>query len=113
MGASARAELALIHSLNKTDLVLCPNAARSGEWPKDPPPEFCAKTIAHRQDNWEVLHGAQDRASPNFMGLASFGLDIGTFCDFLHRVLLLDAILGLDFLGLALSRLQVPPLGQL
>jgi hypothetical protein len=52
-------------------------------------------------------------ASPNFMGLASFGLDIGTFCDFLHRVLLLDAILGLDFLGLALSRLQVPPLGQL
>ena len=79
MGASARAELALIHSLNKTDLVLCPNAARSGEWPKDLPPEFCAKTIAHRQDNWEVLHGAQDRASPNFMGLASFGLDIGIY----------------------------------
>ena len=24
-----------------------------------------------------VLHGAQDRASPNFMGLTSFGLEIG------------------------------------
>ena len=28
--------------------------------------------------------GAQDRASPNFMGLASLGLDIGIFGDFLQ-----------------------------
>ena len=33
-------------------------------------------------------------------------LDIGIFCDFLHSVLLLNVILGLDFLGLALSRPQ-------
>jgi hypothetical protein len=43
------------------------------------------------------------------MGLASLGLDIDIFCDFLYSVLiiLLKAILGLDFLGLALSRPQV------
>jgi hypothetical protein len=41
------------------------------------------------------------------MGLASLGLEIGTFCDFLYSVLLLNAILGLDFLGLARSRPQV------
>ena len=52
-------ELALVHSLNKTDLVLCPNAARSGEWPAEPDPAFCAKVIAHRQNNWEVLHRAR------------------------------------------------------
>jgi hypothetical protein len=47
------------------------------------------------------------RASPNFMGLTSFGLEIGIFCDFRYSVLLLNAILGLDFLGRALSRPQV------
>ena len=41
------------------------------------------------------------------MGPASLGLDIGIFCDFLYSVLLMSAILGLDFLGLALSRPQV------
>jgi hypothetical protein len=46
--------------------------------------------------------GAPDRASPNFMGLASLGLEIGIFCDFLYSVLLLNA-LGLDVLGLARS----------
>jgi hypothetical protein len=53
--------------------------------------------------------GAQDRASLNFMGLSSLGLDLG-ICfvgDFLHGVLLLNAILGLGFLGLGLSRPQV------
>ena len=55
-----------------------------------------------------VQTGAPDkRASPDFMGLASFGLEIGVFCDFLYSVLLLNAILGLDCLGLALSRPQV------
>ena len=37
------------------------------------------------------------------MGLISLWLDIGIFCDFLYSVLLLSSILGLDFLGLALS----------
>jgi hypothetical protein len=54
-----------------------------------------------------VGSGAHDRASLNLMGLASLGLDIGIFCDFLCSVLLLNAILGLDFLALALSRTQV------
>ena len=31
----------------------------------------------------EVSDGAYDRASPNFMGLASLALNIGVFCDFL------------------------------
>jgi hypothetical protein len=50
--------------------------------------------------------GDQDRASPNFMGLAGFGLDIDIFCDFLYSVLLLNAILVLDVLGLDISRPQ-------
>ena len=45
------------------------------------------------------------------MGLASLGLGIGIFCDSLYSVLLLNAILGLDFLGLALSRPQVLGIG--
>jgi hypothetical protein len=40
------------------------------------------------------------------MGPASLGLEIGVFCACLYGVLLLSAILGLDFLGLALSRPQ-------
>jgi hypothetical protein len=38
------------------------------------------------------------------MGLASLALNIGVFCDFLYNILLFKAILGLDFLRLALSR---------
>jgi hypothetical protein len=49
-----------------------------------------------------VQRGAHDRASPNFMGLASLALSTGVFCDFLYSILLLNTILGLDFLGLAL-----------
>jgi hypothetical protein len=37
------------------------------------------------------------------MGLASLALNIGVFCDFIHSILLFDAILGLDSSGLALS----------
>ena len=37
------------------------------------------------------------------MRLSSFGLELGISCDFLYSVLLWNAILGLDFLGLALS----------
>jgi hypothetical protein len=38
------------------------------------------------------------------MELASLGLGIRIFCDYLLSVLLLNAILGPDLLGLALSR---------
>jgi hypothetical protein len=41
------------------------------------------------------------------MGLGSFGLEIGIFCDFLYSVLLFDATSGLDFSGRALSWPQV------
>jgi hypothetical protein len=54
-----------------------------------------------------VRTGAQDRASPSVMGLASFGLPIGIFWDYLYIILLFDVILWLAFLGLALSRPQV------
>jgi hypothetical protein len=41
------------------------------------------------------------------MGLASLGLDIDIFCDFLYIFLRLSVILGLGCLGLVLSRPQV------
>jgi hypothetical protein len=41
------------------------------------------------------------------IGLASLGLDIGIFCDFIRSILILNVILELYFLGLALSRPQV------
>ena len=45
----------------------------------------------------ESAAGARDRAGPNFMALASFGLEIGVFRDFLvYSVLPPTAILGLD-----------------
>jgi hypothetical protein len=45
-----------------------------------------------------VVAGAQDRASPNFMGLASLGLEIGIFCDSLYSDLLLNVFFGARFL---------------
>ena len=42
------------------------------------------------------------QASPNFIGLTS--LENEYFCYLLYSVFLFNAILGLDFLGLALSR---------
>ena len=51
--------------------------------------------------------GAQDRASPKFMGLASLGLHIGICGDLPYSVLPLYSIWGLDFLGRAPSRPQV------
>ena len=44
--------------------------------------------------------------APPLWGLASLGLYISVFCDFLYRVLLLSAILMVDFLGRTLSRAQ-------
>jgi hypothetical protein len=43
-----------------------------------------------------VWHGAHDRASPNFMWLASLGLRMGIFCDFLYSVFFFNAILWLE-----------------
>jgi hypothetical protein len=66
------------------------------------------RTSTNEDEAW-VVPGARDGARPNVMGLASLGLEIGIFGDFLYSVLLLDAILGLDLLGRALSRSQVVP----
>ena len=44
-----------------------------------------------------VPRGAQDRAGPNFTGLATLGLQIGVFCGLLDRALILSAGLGLGF----------------
>jgi hypothetical protein len=57
--------------------------------------------VSWRSLTTAVTAGAQDRASPNFMGLASLGLDIDVFCNFIYSVLQLNVILGVDFLGLA------------
>ena len=43
--------------------------------------------VNFRRQESAVKAGAQDRAS-NFMGLASLGLEIVIFCDFLYGVLL-------------------------
>ena len=61
-------------------------------------------TAAGRHDSEMrlVARGAPDRPSPDAMGLASLGLAITIFCDSLHSVLLLNAVLGVDFLGRAL-----------
>jgi hypothetical protein len=66
----------------------------------------CPTPAATRATGIKVRSGAQDRASPNFMGPASFGLEVGIFCDLLYSVLPLSVISGLDFLGHALSRPQ-------
>eukprot|EP01045_Picozoa_sp_COSAG04_P025071 COSAG04_NODE_3229_length_3024_cov_214.005128_2_plen_149_part_00 len=42
-----------MHSLNQCDLILCPHAARSGEWEDPPSPDFCQKIIGQRQHNFE------------------------------------------------------------
>ena len=52
-------ELALLHSLNRADLILAPHAARTGEWPDELTPDFCAGIIDDRQRAWELLHRAR------------------------------------------------------
>jgi predicted amidohydrolase len=52
-------ELALVHSLNEVDLILCPHAARSGPWPDSPDAAFCSKVINERQDNWSLVQRAR------------------------------------------------------
>ena len=64
------------------------------------------KTMLH-----PAAAGAQDRASPNFMGLYRFKQEIDILCDFIYSVLLLSVILGLYFLGLALPATNVKSTG--
>ena len=52
-------ELALLHALDRVDLILSPHAARTGVWPDEWTPEFCAETIRKRQDGWEKLYRAR------------------------------------------------------
>ena len=52
-------ELALLHSLNHVDLLLAPHAARTGVWPDELTPEFCAQTIRRQQDAWQKVHRAR------------------------------------------------------
>ncbi len=52
-------ELALLHSLNHVDLILAPHAARTGTWPEELTPEFCAQTIRRQQETWEKVHRAR------------------------------------------------------
>ncbi len=52
-------EMALIHGLNKVDLILAPHAGRSGIWPDELTPEFCAEKIQAQQDLWRKPHTAR------------------------------------------------------
>jgi len=52
-------ELALLHSMRHVDLILAPHAARTGKWPAELTPDFCAQTIARRQASWEKVHRAR------------------------------------------------------
>ena len=49
-------ELALMHALSHVDVILCPHAARTGDWPTDLTPEFCTQRIGAQQEDWEKLH---------------------------------------------------------
>jgi len=49
-------EIALIHKLHDVDLILSAHAARTGLWPKVPPPEFCAQKIKAEQVKYEKLY---------------------------------------------------------
>jgi predicted amidohydrolase len=52
-------ELALLHSLNKVDLILAPHAARTGTWPETLTSEFSARIIEQQQESWEKVHRAR------------------------------------------------------
>lgn len=52
-------EFNLIHSLNHCDVVLAPHAWRTGEWPAEITPEFCAEKIKRQQDNWAKVQIAR------------------------------------------------------
>jgi predicted amidohydrolase len=49
-------EIALIHALSHVDVMLCPHAARTGEWPAEMASDFCAQKIRSQQDAWEKVH---------------------------------------------------------
>lgn len=52
-------EMALIHGLNKVDLIFAAYAGRSGIWPDELTPDFCSEKIQVQQDLWRKLHSAR------------------------------------------------------
>ena len=52
-------EMALIHALNKVDLILSPHAGRVGAWPDQLTDEFRAQAIENQQNNWRKTHVAR------------------------------------------------------
>jgi predicted amidohydrolase len=52
-------ELALVHSLNDVDVIVCPHAGRTGRWPEELTPEFRARMIGDQQSQWEKIHRAR------------------------------------------------------
>ncbi len=74
-------ELALVHALNGTDLILSPHAARCGKWPGNPDKKFCLRTIRSCQEEWEKVHRARAYDHNlyvllcNAVGSAAEGLD--------------------------------------
>ncbi len=49
-------EMALIHALNKVDLILSPHAGRVGVWPDPLTDEFRVQTIENQQKIWRKIH---------------------------------------------------------
>jgi predicted amidohydrolase len=52
-------EHALLHSLAGADLLLCPHAARTGEWPDPLTEEFQATKIREQQEHFRLVHRAR------------------------------------------------------
>jgi predicted amidohydrolase len=48
-------EIAMIHKMHDVDLILSPHAARTGDWPQELTPEFCADLIQKEQNKYEKL----------------------------------------------------------
>jgi hypothetical protein len=69
---------------------------------------FC--TVFSSDPDW-CRRGAQDRARSSVLALGSSGLEINIFCVFRYSFLLHGAIVGLDLVGPALCRPQVPRAG--
>jgi predicted amidohydrolase len=52
-------EHALLHSLAGVDLLLCPHAARTGEWPDPLTSEFQREKVRSQQDRFRKVHGTR------------------------------------------------------
>ncbi len=52
-------ELALLHALSRVDVLLCPHAARTGEWPAPLTEEFQLSKIREQQAHFRLVHCAR------------------------------------------------------